>query len=254
MKAKIYDIDGNKKSELDLPIIFDEEIRPDIIKRAVEAEQANRRQPYGPGKRAGMRHATESVGKGQGISRVQRYTQLGNRATESPPNVGGRRAHPPKPEKDLGKKVNKKEKAKARRSALAATTNKSLVVGRGHRFDDEDIDFPIVVEDDMEEIEKTSEAIEFLKKLGVYSDIERAKNGKKVRAGKGKFRGRKYKKPVSLLVVLSKDCNGKDAFSNLAGISLKSPDEITVEDLAPGGEMGRLTIFSKNVIDQMEDW
>jgi len=253
MKTKIYGIDGNKKSALDLPIIFDEEIRPDIIKRAVEAEQANRRQPYGPAKRAGMRHATESLGKGQGLSRVQRYTQHGNRAAESPPNVGGRRAHPPKPEKDRSKKVNKKERAKARRSALAATSEKNLVVGRGHKFDEE-IDFPIIVEKDIEEIKKTQDAIEFLKKIGVYADIERAKKGKKIRAGKGKLRGRKYKKPVSLLVVLSKDSKGIEAFSNLAGISVKSPDEVSVEDLAPGGEMGRLTIFSENAIQKMEGW
>lgn len=254
MKTKLYGMDGKEKNTFDLPIAFDEEIRPDIIKRSVDAEQANRRQPYGPAKRAGMRHATESMGKGQGMSRVQRYTQHGNRAAESPPNVGGRRAHPPKPEKDRSKKVNKKERAKARRSALAATTNKDLVVGRGHRFNNEDIKFPIIVEKDIENIEKTNDAIEFLKKMGVYSDIERAKKGKKIRPGKGKLRGRKYKKPVSILVVLSKDSKGKNAFSNLASVTVKSPERILVEDLAPGGEIGRLTIFSESALDQVEDW
>lgn len=254
MKTKLYGVNGKEKNTFDLPIAFDEEIRPDIIKRSVDAEQANRRQPYGPAKRAGMRHATESMGKGQGMSRVQRYTQHGNRAAESPPNVGGRRAHPPKPEKDRSKKVNKKERAKARRSALAATTDKDLVVGRGHRFNNEDIKFPIVVEKDIENIEKTNDAIEFLKKMGIYSDIERAKKGKKIRPGKGKLRGRKYKKPVSILVVLSKDNKGKNAFSNLAGVTVKSPGRILVEDLAPGGEIGRLTIFSESALDQVEDW
>ncbi len=254
MKTKIYGKDGEEKNKFNLPTIFDEEIRPDIIKRTVEAEQANRMQPYGPSKKAGMRHATESVGKGQGISRVQRYTQHGNRAAESPPNVGGRRAHPPKPEKDRSKKVNKKERAKARRSALAATSDKNLVVGRGHRFDGENLDLPIIVKKDIEDVEKTNEAIEFLKKIGVYSDIKRAKDGKKIRPGKGKRRGRKYKRPNSLLVVFSKGSKGLDAFSNLPGVTVRSPEKITVEDLAPGGEMGRLSIFSESAIEQMEDW
>ncbi|MFO7792823.1 MAG: 50S ribosomal protein L4 [Candidatus Saliniplasma sp.] len=254
MKTKIYNLDGEKSSSFELPSAFSEKIRPDIIKKAVTAEQANRMQPYGPSKEAGMRHATESAGKGQGIARVQRLTQQGNTAAESPPNVGGRRAHPPKPEKIRGKKINKKEKAMARRSALAATSDKKLVFGRGHTFDEEEIEFPIIVEEEVEDVQKTKEAIDFLKNIGVYSDVKRAKEGKKIRAGKGKMRGRKYKRPVSLLIVLSKDSKGIDAFSNLAGVTVKDPRGVTVEDLAPGGEMGRLSIFSKKALKEMEGW
>jgi len=254
MKTKIYNIDGKEKNSFDLPSAFSEEVRPDIIKKAVTAEQANRRQAYGPSKEAGMRHATESVGKGQGMSRVQRLTQYGNRAAESPPNVGGRRAHPPKPEKIRDKKMNKKEKAKARRSALAATAYKELVVGRGHKLEKEDLMFPLIVEKGIEDIEKTKDAIEFLENLGVYLDVERAKEGKKIRPGKGKMRGRKYKKPVSILLVLSEGSPAKDAFSNLSGVTAKDPNNIMVEDLAPGGDIGRLSIFSEEALKELEDW
>ncbi len=254
MKTKIYTLEGKKSKNLELPSAFDEDIRPDVIQRAVTAERSNKMQPYGPSKDAGMRHATESIGKGQGISRVQRLTQHGNTAAESPPNVGGRRAHPPKPEKIRAKKVNKKERALARRSALAATSDKNLVFGRGHEFDEDKIDFPIIVDEEIEKVQKTKDAIDFLQNIGVYSDIKRAKDGKKIRAGKGKMRGRKYKKPVSILVVLSEGSGAINAFSNLAGVTVKDPKRVTVEDLAPGGEMGRLSIFSEKTIDEMGDW
>jgi len=254
MKIEVYSMEGKKKGKVDLPSSFEEEVRPDIIRRAVNACRANRRQPYGPSKKAGMRHATSSPDKGRGVARVQRLTQYGNTAAESPNNVGGRRAHPPKPEKDLGKKINKKEKRKARRSALAATCDGELVKKRGHKVDSEDIVFPLVLEKGVQDISKTSEAIELLENIGVYSDIKRAHDGRNVRAGKGKARDRKHRKPVSLLVVLPKDSDGIKAFSNLPGVNVKTPDRVTVEDLAPGGDIGRLTLFSVEALNKMEDW
>ena len=254
MKANIYNKDGEAKDEIDLPDCFSEEIRPDIIQRAFQSSRANKRQSYGAMKGAGMRHSTEQQGKGQGQARVQRLKQGGNRAAESPQTVGGRKAHPPKSEKDLGKKINKKEKSKARKSALAATTVEKMIKERGHEIENESLNLPVVVEEDIEEITKTKEAIDFLKNLNIYSDIERAHKGKKVRAGKGTMRDRKYKEPVSLLVVLSEGCDGLKAFSNLAGVTVKTPEKLTIEDLAPGGNAGRLTLFSVKSLNMMEDW
>lgn len=254
MKTSIYSLKGEQKGEIELPNNFQEEIRPDIIKRAVDSSQANKRQPYGPSSDSGMRHATSSPEKGRGISRVQRMTQYRNRAAETPNNVGGRRAHPPKPEEKMGKKINKKERTKARRSALAATSKKRLVRGRGHRFDDKEINLPIVVEKGAEDIEKTKEAIELLRELGVYSDVKKAKEGKTIRAGKGKSRNRRYRMPTSILVVLPDGCSGIDAFSNLPGVDVKTPDTVTIEDLAPGGDMGRLTMFSVKALNMTGDW
>ncbi|MFW6176446.1 MAG: 50S ribosomal protein L4 [Thermoplasmatota archaeon] len=254
MKVNIYNINGEAKGEINLPETFSEEIRPDIIQRAFQSSRANKRQKYGAKKRAGMRHSTEQQGKGQGQARVQRLKQGNNRAAESPQTVGGRKAHPPKAEKDLGKKINKKEKSKARRSALAATAVEEFIKGRGHKIENDTLDFPIIVEKGVEEITKTQEAVDFLKKMDIYSDIERAHEGKKIRAGKGKMRDRKYKKPVSLLVVLPEGSDGLNAFSNLAGVTAKTPERVTIDDLAPGGNPGRLTLFSVKSINMMEDW
>jgi len=255
MQTVIYGLDGEKKDEMDLPSSFMEEIRPDLIKKAVEAFEANNKQPYGAYPEAGMRHATEMEGVGQGMARVQRLTQYGGaQAAESPQTRGGRKAHPPKAKKDLGKKLNRQAKAKARRSALSAMKDFETVKGRGHKIDDESLEFPIVIEDDIEDLEKTKEAVELLENLGIYSDVKRAKEGKNIRSGKGKMRDRKYRTPKSLLVVLSEDAVGKRAFSNLPGVTVKNPKNLTIHDMAPGGSMGRLALFSVNAIEEMEAW
>ena len=133
--VNIYSVKGDVVKSVELPAAFATDYRPDIIHRAAVAEQANRRQAYGPSPTAGIRHAVSQWGKGRGTSRVQRLTQ-GSKAAESPNNVGGRRAFPPKPEKDYSKKVNRKEKFKAKLSALAALSDPEIVKMRGHKFDD----------------------------------------------------------------------------------------------------------------------
>ncbi len=254
MQRRIYNLEGEAKGDIDLPSSFEEEIRPDLIKRAVESYEANKKQPYGPSSEAGMRHATEMEGIGQGMARVQRLTQGGSRAAKTPQTRGGRRAHPPKPEKDLSKSLNQRERAKARRSALAAMAKRDLVEERGHKISSESLETPVIVGEDIEDIEKTREAVEFLEALDIYQDVKRAKQNKKIRSGKGKRRNRKYRLPKSILVVLPEDAKGKRAFFNLPGVTVKNPKNLTIADMAPGGDIGRLTIFSVKALNELEDW
>jgi large subunit ribosomal protein L4e len=186
-----------------------------------------------------------SVGKGRGMSRVPRLTQ-GRSAALAPNVVGGRRAHPPKVERNWKEKINKKEKQLARNSALAATATKEVVAKRGHSFD-EKITLPIVIDDDFEKIKKTKEVIEVLEKIGIYSDIERAANGRHIRAGKGKMRGRKYRQPTSILIVATKEGIEKSS-QNLSGVDITKPHHLNIEHLAPGGIAGRLTVFTKSAL------
>lgn len=251
MKAKVYGLDGSVTDERSLPAMFEQGFRPDVIRKAFNAMRANARQPYGVDERAGKRHPVEPWSPGRGVSRVPRLSQ-GRRAAFMPGTVGGRTAHPPKPEKDWGKKINKKEKALARRAALAATASAELVADRGHRFD-EDVTLPIVVDDAFEQLAKTKDMIEALQKLGVYGDVERAKQGRHIRAGKGKRRGRKYRTPRSLLIVAGDTENVKKAAGNLIGVDVVTPQEVNVLHLAPGGDPGRLTIFTVNALEQMEE-
>ena len=250
MKVNIYDLNGEVKNKIDLPEIFNHPIRLDIIKKAFDVLRANKRQPYGADPLAGKRHATASAGKGLGVSRVPRLTQVGSRrAALAPGTVGGRRAHPPKAEKNWKEKINKKEKQIAIKSALSALTNKEIVKQRGHKFD-EKITLPLVVDDKFKDIKKTKEVIEVLKKLRVYEDIERAEKGKHIRAGKGKRRGRKYKIPKSILIVSSRGDIHKSA-ANLPGLDVITPNQINIEYLAPGGNPGRLTIFTEEALKQI---
>jgi large subunit ribosomal protein L4e len=247
-KVNLYSLDGTVKEKIDLPKIFDTPYRPDIIKKSFEVIHSNQRQPYGSDPLAGTRHAVASVGKGRGMSRVPRLTQ-GQAAALAPNVVSGRRAHPPKVERDWKEKMNKKENTLARNSALAATATKELVSKRGHRFD-EKVTLPIVIDDDFENLKKTKEVIEVLEKIGISSDVLRSANGKHVRAGKGKMRGRRYRVPKSLLIVSVKEGLEKSS-ENLSGVDISKPQQLNIELLAPGGIAGRLTVFTKSALTKL---
>jgi large subunit ribosomal protein L4e len=247
-KVNLYALDGTVKEKIDLPKVFETPYRPDIIKKSFEVIHSNQRQPYGTDPLAGTRHAVASVGKGRGMSRVPRLTQ-GQAAALAPNVVGGRRAHPPKVARDWKEKMNKKENKLARNSALAATATKEIVTKRGHRFD-EKVTLPIVIEDDFENLKKTKEVVEVLKKIGIDADILRSANGKHVRAGRGKMRGRRYRTPKSLLIVSLKPGIEKSS-ENLSGVDIAKPQQLNIEHLAPGGIAGRLTVFTKSALTKL---
>jgi large subunit ribosomal protein L4e len=242
-KVNVYSLDGSVKEKINLPSVFNTEYRPDVIKKSFNVMRSNKRQPYGSDPLAGTRHAVASAGKGRGLSRVPRLTQ-GIRGALAPCVVGGRRAHPPKSERNWKEKINKKERLLARNSALAATANKDLVMKRGHVFK-EDVTLPIIIDDEFERIKKTKDVVDLLERIGVYSDIIRAAERKNVRSGRGKMRGRKYRLAKSLLIISNSDGIAKAA-DNLPGVDVTTPKNLNIEHLAPGGEAGRLTIFTRS--------
>jgi len=250
-KVSVYDKEGKEVESIPLPSVFNTPFRPDIILRDVTSIRANRRQPYGSMFRAGMRHSVETWGKGRGVARVQRIKGL-SRAAESPNNIGGRRAHPPRSEKLWAKKINEKERKLALKSAIACTTRKELVLARGHILP-EGKTLPIVFTDDAEEMGKTVEIEAFFAALGLIEDIRRVREGRKIRAGKGKMRNRRYRQPVGPLVVVSDDKRPLfRAAKNLAGVDVCTPDKLNTEMLAPGGVPGRLTLFSRKALAALE--
>ncbi|QLG26126.1 50S ribosomal protein L4 [Halorarum halophilum] len=247
MKATVHDLNGDTTGEVDLPEVFETQYRPDLIRRAVVAAQANRKQAYGADEYAGLRTPAESFGSGRGMAHVPRQNGQGRRV---PQTVKGRKAHPPKAEKDQSKKVNDKERKLAVRSALAATADPEVVAERGHAFD-EDIELPLVVSDDFEDLVKTKEVVELLEALGVHDDVVRADEGRSVRAGQGKARGRKYKGPKSILFVTAGEPS--KAARNLAGVDVTTAAEVNTEDLAPGTHAGRLTLFTESALEEVAD-
>jgi large subunit ribosomal protein L4e len=247
MQATIRNLDGEEDGSVDLPDVFSNTVRKDLIKRAVLAAQVNRKQDHGADDYAGMRTSAESPGSGRGMAHVPRTN---GQAARVPQAVGGRKAHPPKEEKDRTLDINTKERKKAIRSAIAATTDAEVVAERGHQFDD-DLELPLVVSDDFEDLVKTKEVVSFLEAVGIDADIERAEENKTIRAGQGTTRGRKYKTPKSVLFVTSDEPS--KAARNLAGADVATAAEVNAEDLAPGAHPGRLTVWTESALEEVAD-
>lgn len=251
MDATIHDDTGAETGTRSLPEVFETPFRPDVIKKAVDVARANEVQDHGSDPEAGKKHATDTWGgPGAGTSRVPRLTQ-GNDAALMPGVRGGRRAHPPKVEKDRTEKINRKERLLAFRSALAATGDAERVRERGHEIED-DVETPVVVGDSFESITKTQDAIAALEALGLGPDLERAREGRNVRAGKGTMRGRRYRTPNSALIVTTALDQIGRAVSNLPGVEATTPENLDIRDLAPGGDPGRLLVLTTSALDELE--
>ena len=269
--AESFLVEAKQGKAVSLPDAFSSEIRIDLIRSAVHSSRANRRQPYGHrehnGKKApqpGMKHSVEWWGKGRGVSRIMRKT--GQRTgAQNPHTRGGRRAHGPKVDKDWTQKLNSKQKAAARDSAIAASADPEIVAARGHRFD-EGTNFPIIIDgyvesrqgsDEKYDVESiplqysTRKFIAMMEGIGLGEDLNRAKSGKTIRAGKGTMRGRKTRTPKSILLVVSNRDGLHKAASNVPGVDVVVAKDLCAEDLAPGGDPGRLTVWTKQAIEAM---
>ncbi|RLG21887.1 50S ribosomal protein L4 [Candidatus Micrarchaeota archaeon] len=260
MKAKVYSLDGQVKKEIELPKVFNESVRDDLIRRAVHALQTHRLQPKGSYPLAGLQTSAEYIGRRRafrsgatrGISRLPREKLGGGGLGEVkrvPHAKGGRRAHPPKVERIIYEKINKKERKKALASAVAATGKLELVKERGHKVDEKK-GLPLIIESGIETVKKSKDALNVLLALGLAKELERASE-KKIRAGKGKTRGRKYKRRKGVLVVLSNK-EALKAFRNIQGVDAELVENLNVELLAPGGQAGRLTVFSENALKKLD--
>jgi large subunit ribosomal protein L4e len=251
ISAKVFDLNGKEVNQLNLPQIFNTPSRPDVIKRAVVTIQSHKYQPQGRDPMAGKKNTAESRHAGLGISRVPRLKERGQRAAFAPGTVGGREAHPPESRKKIKKKLPKKEMNLALRSAVAATGSKETVSARGHMVDDVP-DFPLVVSDEIQSLKKTQEVEETLSNLGVWADIFRVKESRKIRAGKGKMRGRKMKQAIGPLLVITKNDGVAEAARNLPGLDVVSVANLNAELLAPGTHMGRLTVWTSSAFEKVE--
>ncbi|TMI07317.1 50S ribosomal protein L4 [Candidatus Bathyarchaeota archaeon] len=246
--VKIFAADGKPVSELSLPPVFTSVLRRDIITKAVVAQQSHRFQPQGRNPMAGKRTTAESFGVGRGISRVPRvggHGPLSGTAAFAPGTMGGRMAFPPVTSKRTAKSMNRKERRVALDSAIAATGSKSLVRGRGHRFD-EDIELPLVVTDDVEKLSKSSAAKTFLTAIGVSEDIDRVKKSKRIR-------GKNRTHSVGPLLVVSEYQGAQRAFENFEGVDVVRVKDLSVEALAPGTHPGRLTIWTESAVKTLSD-
>ncbi len=257
-KINVLDLEGKTKEKIDLPEVFSTEYRSDLIRRAVLAAQANRRQRYGNERRAGEKTSAHYHGlthldpdqkmMGREMARLPREhgdTARFMRARLVANVVGGRRAHPPKVERIWNKKINRKERLLAIKSAIAATGNKEAVSERSHVFD---FNLPLVVVDDIESIGKIKELKEFMKKIGMEKELERVSK-RKLRSGKGKLRRGKHKNKIGPLIIVKKDRGLGKASRNVPGLDMVTLNRLNAETLSPGAHGIRLAVWSKSAIE-----
>lgn len=244
MKLDVYSLDGKTSKQTTLPTAFTASVRADLIKRAVLSEESKLYQPKGSYRWAGLETSAKYRGrkeeygaiKNRGISRLAREVlpngQFG-KVKRTPHAVKGRRAHPPKPEKILEERINKKEYLRALASALAASTQNDAVT---KRYGISLKHVPLIVEDSAEQLNKTKDVLKLVQALKLSSILEKARrNGSK-----------------GLLFVVSESGKLKGA-CNLPGVDVVTASQLQVRHLAPGTHTGRIVIFSEKALQKIEE-
>lgn len=260
--VKIISINGEVAKEIQLPEVFNEEFRPDLIQRAFLAKKSSKYQPKGVDPEAGFRTTAEYVGRRgggrvticRGISRLPRI-KIGKygwgEVRRVPQARKGHAAHAPTSEKILKENINKKENKKAIRSAIAATANKEIVLKRYKSIKNLNLELPIIIENSLEDLKKAKDLEKIFEKLGLTPLLERSRK-RKIVGGKAKMRGRKYKEKKGALIVVSKKCDALKTARNLPGVDVCLAKDLNCVLLAPGGHPGRITIYTEGALDEIE--
>ena len=87
--------------------------------------------------------------------------------------------------------------------------------------------------------------------MGLKDELKRCQI-KKEKPGRGKLRGRRYKKKIGPLVVVTDDKGISKAAVNIPGVNVIRVDDLNTEILAPGADAGRLTIWSQSAMEKLK--
>lgn len=246
----------NNAKRIPLPGVFTTPIRMDIVQFVHANLSKNTRQAHGVDPKAGMKHSAESWGTGRAVARIPRVSGSGThragQAAFGNMTRKGRMFAPLKTWRRWHRKVNLKQKRHAAAAALAASALLPLVLSRGHRVENVP-ELPLVVDDKLESYEKTKDAVGFLKRFGAYEDVAKVIKNKRLRAGKGKMRGRRYKLRKGPLVIYSHE-NVKlaKAFRNIPGVEVCNVNRLNLRQLAPGGQLGRFIIWTASAFKALD--
>lgn len=254
-KINIYDFMLKERESMEIPNLFKLKPRLDLIKKATEVQFSNNKQPQGRDKRAGLKNTAEGWGTGHGLSRAPRLKGSGYPTARNvgrvPFAVGGRRTHPIKTEKRIKKRINKKSRTLSLISAISASADKYWIEKRGHDIS-KIPQLPFVIDDKIQTIKKTKKLYSVLSNLGLEKDLIRVKSSKKVRAGKGKKRGRKYKRSKGFLIIIKDNFGILQASKNIPGVDVVNIEHLSISDIAPGGVPGRLIIWTASAFKELK--
>ncbi len=251
-KVNVYSLNGEVLRTEALPEVFSTAYRPDVIHRPWSPRSPTRGSPT---VRSLAPVSALGVHLGQG-PRCGPCPEAGpgSQGCRVPP-TSWRSPRPPAPgREDLDHEGQPEGEDPRQALRAAATADEEKVRARGHRFN-EGLTLPVVVEDRLEDVKSTSEVLDTLKSIGVSDDVIRAKDGIRIRAGRGKMRGRPYRMPRSLLIVVSAhDAAVVKGARNLPGVEVAFAEMLNPGHLAPGGMPGRLTVFTESALKKIGEW
>jgi len=252
----VFPLDGKGSvGSVPLPAVFKAPIRPDIVQLVHKNMAKNHRQPYAVSEKAGHQHSAESWGTGRAVARIPRVSGSGNsrsgQAAFGNMCRKGRMFAPTKIWRKWHVKTNVNQKRYATCSAVAASGVPSLVLARGHRIEKVP-EVPLVVDNQVEFLNKTKLAVAFLKALNAFDDVIKVSNSRKLRAGKGKMRNRRHRQRRGPLIVYHEDHGLVHAFRNLPGVELVQVTRLNLLQLAPGGHLGRFVIWSRSAFEKLD--
>ena len=246
MPVNVLSLDGSTKKTMELPSIFNEQVRPDLIRRAVLAENTWKLQPQAHSRLAGMQTSAAyfgamssyRTGRHMGIA-IRPREKLGGgvqgKVKRIPSATKGRRAHPHQAAKIITERINRKEYQRALASALSAT-----VTSR------QGVQMPLIISDDIESVKRTKDVLVIFKnvKLLDYVNDSREPHIRKNVRRSTRIKIHKRK----LLLVVGKQSSVLMAARNIPGVDVCEVGKITANLLAPGGVPGRLTVWSESAV------
>lgn len=252
----VYDDKGaSTDTNITLPAVFKASIRPDIVTFVHSEMRKNSRQPYAVSRKAGHQTSAESWGTGRAVARIPRVrgggTHRSGQGAFGNMCRGGRMFAPTKTWRRWHRRINTNQRRYALCSAIAATGIPALVMSKGHRIE-ETPEVPLVVSDKVEELKRTKEAVQVLRKLKAWSDIEKVKNSRRFRAGKGKMRNRRRIQRRGPMIIYNQDNGICRAFRNIPGITLLNVARLNLLKIAPGGHVGRFCIWTESAFKKLD--
>jgi len=169
----------------------------------------------------------------------------------------GRMFAPTKVWRKWHQKINLGQKRFATASAIAASSSAALLMARGHHVSTV-AEVPLVINSSAfagDAIKKTSAAVALLTAVGAGPELEKVKNSRKLRAGKGKLRNRRHKQRRGPLVVYEPEKDGRElvkAFRNIPGVETCPVYALNLLQLAPGGHLGRFVIWTSSAFAALD--
>ena len=237
------------------PDVLTAPIRPDLVNVIHNSVARNKRQARGVSLLAGHQTSAESWGTGRAVARIPRVGGSGShRSGQGAFGNMCRKGHmfaPLKVYRKWHQKTNLNERRHAVASALAASAVAPLVMARGHRIEHVS-EIPLVV--DHLNYKHTKDVLKALVTLGLEEELRRVALSKKIRTGKGKMRNRRYVKRRGPLII--HDISERDVrlgARNLLGVDTCRVQKLNILQLAPGGHLGRLVVWTRKAFEALEE-